>query len=104
MRDGRIVQVGTAEALILGPADDYVAAFTSDAPRARILSARAIMRPLDGAETAGTVAAGARVADFAAAVEAAERPFAVVEDGTPGRPRRPGRGDGRPAGGRSGAG
>jgi glycine betaine/proline transport system ATP-binding protein len=60
MRDGRIVQVGTAEALILAPADDYVAAFTRDAPRARILSARAIMRPLDGAPTAGAVEAGPR--------------------------------------------
>ena len=49
MRDGRIVQSGTAEELILAPADPYVAAFTRDAPRARILSARAVMRPLDGA-------------------------------------------------------
>ena len=40
-----------------------------------------MLRSLDGAETAGTVAAGARVASSAAAVEAAERPFAVVEDG-----------------------
>ena len=44
MRDGRIVQTGTPEELILDPADAYVAAFTRDAPRSRILSARAIMR------------------------------------------------------------
>ena len=73
MRDGRIVQSGTAEALILAPADAYVAAFTRDAPRARILSARAVMRPLDGAPTAGTVAAEAKVADFARDVEASRR-------------------------------
>ena len=48
MRDGRIVQIGTAEELLLAPADAYVAEFTRDAPRARILSARAIMRPPDG--------------------------------------------------------
>ena len=81
MRDGRIVQEGTAEELIRAPADPYVAAFTRDAPRARILSARAVMRPLDGAPVAGEVGARAKVADFAAEVEAAERPFAVVEDG-----------------------
>ena len=81
MRDGRIVQSGTAEELILAPADAYVAAFTRDAPRARILSARAIMRPLDGAPTAGAVEARAKVADFAREVEASGQPFAVVEEG-----------------------
>ncbi len=83
MRDGRIVQHGTAEELILAPADGYVAAFTRDAPRARILSARAIMRPLDGTATAGAVEATARVADFARAVEASPVPHAVVEHGHP---------------------
>ncbi len=81
MRDGRIVQVGTAEQLLLAPADGYVAEFTRDAPRARILSARAIMRPGDGAAVAGEIAAARKVADFAGEVEAADRPFAVVEDG-----------------------
>ncbi len=81
MRDGRIVQSGTAEELILAPADDYVAAFTRDADRTRILSARAIMRPLDGTPTAGTVDARAKVGDFARAVEAAPDPHAVIEAG-----------------------
>lgn len=81
MRDGRIVQSGTAEELILAPADPYVAAFTRDAPRARILTARAIMRPLDGTLTAGTVEAKTKVADFAREVEASAQPFAVTEEG-----------------------
>jgi glycine betaine/proline transport system ATP-binding protein len=81
MRDGRIIQIGTAEDLLVGPADDYVAAFTRDAPRARILSARAIMRPHDGGAVAGSVEAARKVADFAAEVEAADLPFAVVEMG-----------------------
>ena len=82
MRDGHIVQTGTAEELILAPADGYVAEFTKDAPRARILTARAIMRAAGGGcDYAGELAPGARVAEFAAAVEAAGRPFAVVEAG-----------------------
>ena len=82
MRDGRIVQTGTAEELILRPADPYVAEFTRDAPRARILTARAIMRPANGiGEYAGELAPAARVAEFAAAVEGAGGPFAVVEGG-----------------------
>ena len=44
MQDGRIVQIGTPEDLVLSPADGYVAEFTREAPRARILSARAIAR------------------------------------------------------------
>ena len=80
MRDGRIVQTGTPEELILAPADGYVAEFTKAAPRARILTARAIMRVANGtAEFAGELAPAATVAEFAAAVEGAARPFAVVE-------------------------
>ncbi len=45
MRDGRIVQVGTPSELVLRPADSYVAAFTRDVPREKIVTARAIMEP-----------------------------------------------------------
>ncbi|MGH8136349.1 MAG: glycine betaine/L-proline ABC transporter ATP-binding protein, partial [Steroidobacteraceae bacterium] len=79
---GRIVQVGTAEELLVSPADAYVAAFTRDAPRAKILTARAIMRAPAGAVNSGrSVDAATKVCDFAAAVEADERPFTVLEHG-----------------------
>jgi glycine betaine/proline transport system ATP-binding protein len=39
MRDGRVVQIGTPEELILHPADDYVAQFTGEVPRIKILRA-----------------------------------------------------------------
>jgi glycine betaine/proline transport system ATP-binding protein len=82
MQDGRIVQCGTPEELVLAPATPYVAEFTAEAPRAKILSARAIMKPANGsAEYAGEVPAAARVAEIAGRVEAEDRPFAVVEDG-----------------------
>lgn len=82
MQDGRVVQVGTPEELVLAPATPYVAEFTAEAPRARILSARAIMRPVDGLrEFAGEVSSRAKVADIAATILEADRPFAVVEDG-----------------------
>ena len=82
MRDGRIVQTGTPEELILRPADAYVAEFTKEAPRARILSARAIMRTAAGiTDFAGELAPAVKVAAIAARVEAAALPFAVVEGG-----------------------
>jgi glycine betaine/proline transport system ATP-binding protein len=56
MQDGRIIQIGTAEDLLLHPATDYVAAFTAEAPRAKILTAKAVMQPIDGGSLAGAVA------------------------------------------------
>ncbi|GLK68811.1 quaternary amine ABC transporter ATP-binding protein [Hansschlegelia plantiphila] len=82
MKDGRIEQIGTAEELVLNPATDYVRAFTREAPRAKILTARSIMAtPVDGADFAGEIQAGARIAAFAHDVEASPKPYAVVEDG-----------------------
>jgi len=46
MKDGRFVQVGTAEELISQPADDYVAEFTRGVDRTKVLTAGAIMRPV----------------------------------------------------------
>ena len=45
MRDGRFVQVGTPPELVLRPENDYVSAFTKDAPRAKVLTAASIMQP-----------------------------------------------------------
>ena len=39
MRDGRIVQIGTAEDILVTPANDYVASFTQDVDRSRVLTA-----------------------------------------------------------------
>ncbi|MFF7093569.1 glycine betaine/L-proline ABC transporter ATP-binding protein [Streptomyces rubradiris] len=59
MRDGRIVQTGTAEDILLRPANDYVASFIQDVDRSRVLTAGALMdtsvtadAPLCGCETA----------------------------------------------------
>jgi len=43
MRDGRIVQIGSAEDILVRPADDYVASFTKDVDRSRVLTASAVM-------------------------------------------------------------
>jgi glycine betaine/proline transport system ATP-binding protein len=57
MKDGKFVQVGTPEDIVANPADDYVADFTRDVPRAHVLTARSIMRPVNG--DASSIAAGA---------------------------------------------
>ena len=46
MKDGRIVQCGTPSELILKPANEFVADFTRDADRARMLKVKDVMVPL----------------------------------------------------------
>ena len=48
MNDGAFVQVGTPVEILTKPADDYVRAFTQDAPVAKVLQACSLMQPLDG--------------------------------------------------------
>ncbi|MVZ99025.1 betaine/proline/choline family ABC transporter ATP-binding protein [Actinomadura sp. LD22] len=43
MREGRIVQIGTAEEILTDPANDYVAQFVADVDRTRVLTASSVM-------------------------------------------------------------
>jgi glycine betaine/proline transport system ATP-binding protein len=43
LNDGKLVQVGKPEEIIMNPADDYVAAFVKDVNRAKVLRAKTIM-------------------------------------------------------------
>src|SRR5690606_28957824 len=80
MKDGAIIQIGTPEELIVNPASDYVAEFTREVPRAKVLSAQAVMQPLNGATGfAATVAATDKVKDIARTVIHADAPVAVVD-------------------------
>jgi len=45
MRDGRIVQIGTAQQILNNPANDFVAQFVLDVDRSRVLTAGAVMAP-----------------------------------------------------------
>ncbi|HWV26034.1 MAG TPA: glycine betaine/L-proline ABC transporter ATP-binding protein [Aeromicrobium sp.] len=45
MRDGRVVQVGTAEQILNDPANDYVAQFVQDVDWTRVLTASSVMEP-----------------------------------------------------------
>jgi glycine betaine/proline transport system ATP-binding protein len=82
MKDGKFVQVGTPEEVVARPADDYVADFTRDVPRAHVLTVRTIMRSANGeADFAGDVDASEVVQDLLAKVAEEHRPFRVVEGG-----------------------
>jgi glycine betaine/proline transport system ATP-binding protein len=82
MKDGAFVQVGTPEEVVAHPADDYVADFTRDVPRAHVLTARSIMRPATGdghAADAPKVAANTIVQMLIPMVAKDDREVLVVE-------------------------
>ncbi|MVA98178.1 betaine/proline/choline family ABC transporter ATP-binding protein [Nitratireductor sp. CAU 1489] len=50
MKDGRFVQVGTAEEIVDNPANDYVAAFTADIDRSRVFTAASVATAAEALE------------------------------------------------------
>ena len=84
MKDGIIDQIGTPEQLVMQPATDYVAEFTRDVSRAKVLSAGAIMTPLTDDTSqhdfAGEVLAATKIIDIAEALKDATKPFAVIDE------------------------
>jgi len=62
MEGGRIVQVGTAQDIVLRPADDYVADFVAHMNPLNVLTAENVMKPVD-AESGATPARVAAMAE-----------------------------------------
>ncbi len=91
MYEGMIVQLGTAEQLITNPATDYVAEFTRDIPRAKLLSVGSIMEPTgEDVHPDLTVSQDDNVSKIASKVLSQDRDVRVVnaEDETVGILRR----------------
>jgi glycine betaine/proline transport system ATP-binding protein len=56
MKDGAVVQIGTPSEVVTRPADSYVAEFTRDVPRVKVITARDVMTPVaPDVEIGGTV-------------------------------------------------
>ncbi len=80
MYEGLIVQVGTAEELITKPATDYVAEFTKDIPRSKLLQASSIMniKKIDNPE--GTVKHNEKIEKIASKILKSEKEFTVLDE------------------------
>ncbi|MEV0407872.1 glycine betaine/L-proline ABC transporter ATP-binding protein [Actinoallomurus sp. NPDC050550] len=62
LRNGRVMQIGTAEEILTDPANDYVAQFVADVDRTRVLTARSVMEtPIAVVEPSGGPRAAVRV-------------------------------------------
>ena len=79
MKDGAIIQIGSPEELVTHPADGYVADFTREIPRAKVLSVQTIMgEPVDS--WSGEVRAKEKVQEVAATVARGHAPVAVLDE------------------------
>lgn len=84
MKDGRIIQMGTPEELLMNPATDYVRDFTRSVPKPKVLRIRTLMTKGHTPQAATrSVDADAVVADVAAQILDCDHPVPVREkDGT----------------------
>jgi glycine betaine/proline transport system ATP-binding protein len=78
LKDGRIVQVGTAEEVLNDPANDYVAQFVADVDRTRVLTAANVMEP---ARVTVSSTAGPRAALRTMREHQVRAAFVVAHDG-----------------------
>jgi glycine betaine/proline transport system ATP-binding protein len=78
MKDGRFSQIGRPADIVLSPADDYVAAFTRDIDRGRVLPVRCAMRQPGPAEALQALSSGAASIDGSRQLHEA---FALVSAG-----------------------
>jgi glycine betaine/proline transport system ATP-binding protein len=89
MRDGKMVQMGTAEEIVMEPADDYVAEFVAGISRLKVVHAHAVMQPISAyIKSHGPIAADAPRVDGAENLSTLitlaidnENPIIVQQDG-----------------------
>jgi glycine betaine/proline transport system ATP-binding protein len=83
MKDGAIDQIGSPEDLVLRPATPYVAEFTREVSRAKVLTVASVMRPAPAGraapEYAGQVTAEQKIAQIATLLREVAHPFAVTD-------------------------
>lgn len=85
LRDGRVVQQGTGQEIVLSPADDYITAFVKEVNRGRVVNVETIMRPLSGNPEGLPLAAGTVLEAAARTMTGAQISNAHVVDAN-GRP------------------
>ena len=50
MRDGKVIQIGTPEEIVVSPADEYVADFVKGISRLKVVQAKTIMQTIQNYE------------------------------------------------------
>ena len=79
MYEGGIVQVGTAEQLITNPATDYVAEFTKDIPRAKLLTLNSLADKSDLNEYSMRLSGSEKIINVSAKILKSESNISITD-------------------------
>ncbi len=79
MYEGGIVQVGTAEQLITNPATDYVAEFTKDIPRAKLLTLNSLADKSDVNEYSMRLSGNEKIINVSAKILKSESNISITD-------------------------
>ena len=55
MRDGKVIQIGTPEQIVISPADEYVADFVKGISRLKVVQAKSIMQTIEDYESRNSI-------------------------------------------------
>lgn len=80
MKDGRIVQCDSPDQIVLHPATEYVARFTAEVDRARVVRVGSLAQPLDGAPDGAAWSASRTIRDLARDLVADSRSVIPLAD------------------------
>ena len=81
MKNGRVIQQGPPEELVLNPVDDYVKEFTKSIPKQKVLRVSAIMGPVDkDASSAPPIKTTATIDTIVARILMSDGPIAVEDE------------------------
>ncbi|MER9594075.1 betaine/proline/choline family ABC transporter ATP-binding protein [Mesorhizobium sp. M0244] len=88
MKDGRFVQVGTPEEIVTEPTDEYVADFVKGISRLDLVTARKIMKPINGSaalpvHSHATASADATIGTLIGMATEHDGDITVLDDKTP---------------------
>jgi glycine betaine/proline transport system ATP-binding protein len=84
LNDGKVIQQGEPQGILLAPADPYIEDFVSDINRARVLRVRSVMRAPDDTPVAGEVDADDTLERLIALSEGdTARIYRVMSEGRP---------------------
>ena len=88
MKDGQVVQIGTPEELVINPATDYVAEFTRNVTKAKVVRVASLMQPLPtqppAGGYAGDISSTSLIVDAAPLFDGSSAALQVVAaDGSP---------------------
>ncbi|WP_210314897.1 glycine betaine/L-proline ABC transporter ATP-binding protein [Rhizobium sp. AQ_MP] len=79
MADGKILQVGSPEQLVLNPADDYVKRFVSGLPREKVLRLGSMLEPLQQAISTPVLKVSDLLSDVLPIIVQADQPLTVAD-------------------------